>query len=83
MKGAKCRYNEYHRESFRCSPRINERLGTIIGEHKDKTSWRIVWDDAKGVKYVSKSFIQVIIHEIGPQLTELNNIYNSTLPIGG
>ena len=84
MKGSKCRYNEYHRKSFRCSKRINERHGTIMGETKDGKCYYVSWDDAKGRKMVSKGFIEIIseplnLKQIVSPLTELNNHYNSTL----
>jgi hypothetical protein len=86
MKGAKCKYNEYHRKSFRCSQRINDRTGIILGETRDGSCYYILWDSAKGKKIVSKSFIEIIaepikIEQIANQLTELNNFYNSNLEV--
>ena len=58
----RCKYNVKYRGEFGITDRTFERIGTIIGESKDKTCWRIHWDGTKEGSNTSahKSYIEIL-----------------------
>lgn len=60
MRGARCKYGAEGLKAFSNSPNL-KRLGTIVGESRDKTCWRVHWDGRKpGGDAIHKSYLTVL-----------------------
>lgn len=62
MKSARCRYNDgyYNENNVYYHRKLKGRLGTIVGESRDKRCWKVIWDGTKSRRDAYKDSIEIV-----------------------